>query len=121
VADSVKAASTESPSVAFNPRLPALDGLATLSADAHTLCLAVINRSEDRDLSARIQIGNWKTASGQAWHVFELNGKDKVAANPFGSAANVNIRESSLGVGRLRFVDTFPAHSVTVLELQGSL
>lgn len=61
----------------FNPHLPTLDSLATLSADGRTLYLAVINRSEDQDLSATIRISGWKLASDGPVRVFELNGKDK--------------------------------------------
>lgn len=117
---SVVATSTQSPMTAFNPRLPTLDSLATLSADGRTLYLAVINRSEDQDLSATIRISGWKLASDSPLRVFELNGKDKVAANPFGSSANVNIQEKSLPVERLPFSYRFPAHSVTVLEFGGA-
>jgi hypothetical protein len=44
-----------------------------------------------------------------------------VAANPFGSSADVNIQEESLTVERLPFSYKFPAHSVTVLEVEGAL
>jgi alpha-N-arabinofuranosidase len=116
---SVLTTSTQSPMTAFNPHLPALDSLATLSADGRTVYLAVINRNEDQELSATIRIRGWNLASGGPLHVFELNGKNKVAANPFGSSANVNIRERSLPVGPLPVSYKFPAHSVTVLEIGG--
>jgi alpha-L-arabinofuranosidase len=116
----VLATSTQSQMAPFNPHLPTLDSLATLSADGRTLYLAVIIRSEDQDLSATIRISGWKLASDGPVRVFELNGKDKVAANPFGSSANVNIQEKSLRVDRLPFSCRFPAHSVTVLEVGGS-
>jgi alpha-N-arabinofuranosidase len=118
---SVLATSTESPMTSFNQHLPALDSLATLSADGHTVYLAVVNRNEDQDVSATIRLGSWKLASGNTLRVFELNGKDKVAANPFGSSENVNIQQKSLRVERLPFSYRFPAHSVTVLEVEGSL
>ena len=69
-------------------------------------------------MGARIRIDNWKTVSDRRLRVFKLN---EVAANPFGSSANVNIREDALAAARLPFACTFPAHSVTVLELQGLL
>jgi alpha-L-arabinofuranosidase len=72
-------------------------------------------------LSAAIRIEGWKLASDSPLRVFELNGKDKVAANPFGSSENVNIREKSLRIERLPFSYRFPAHSVTILEVAGSL
>jgi alpha-N-arabinofuranosidase len=118
---SVLATSTQSPMAPFNAQLPTLDSLATLNADGHTLYLSVINRSEDQDMSATIRISGWKLAAASPLRVFELNGKDKVAANPFGSSENVNIQEKSLLVKRLPFSYQFPAHSVTVLELEGSL
>jgi hypothetical protein len=75
----------------------------------------------DRDLSARIRIDNWKTASGQPLRVSDLSGKEKVGANPFGSSGSVNIREKKLAVEGLSLIYTFPAHSVTVSGLEGSL
>ena len=117
---SVLATSTLSPMTAFNPHLPALDSQATLSADGRTLYVAVINRSEDQDLSATMRISGWKLSTDSPVRAFELNGKDKVAANPFGSSANVNIQEKSLRVERLPFSCRFPAHSVTILELGGA-
>jgi len=116
----VLATSTASPTTPFNAHLPTLDSLATLSADARTLYLAVINRSEDQDLSAAIRLSGFKIAPGDSVRVFELNGKDKVAANPFGSSDNVNIREKAVRVERVPFSYRFSAHSVTVLELSGS-
>jgi alpha-N-arabinofuranosidase len=117
---SVLATSTESPMSAFNPHLPALDSLATLSADGRTLYLAVINRSEDQDVSTTMRLAGWKLEPQTTLRIFELNGKDKVAANPFGSSENVNIQQKSLRVERLPFSYRFPAHSVTVLEVEGS-
>jgi alpha-N-arabinofuranosidase len=118
---SILATSTQSPMAAFNPQLPTLDSLATLSADGRTLYLAVINRSEDQDLSATIRISGWKLASDSPLRAFKLNGKDKVAANPFGSSENVNIQGKSFHVEGLPFAYKFPAHSVVVLEMGGSL
>lgn len=115
----VLATSTQSPRAEFDARLPVLDSLATLSADGRTVFLAVINRSEDQELSASIRIDGWKLASDRPLRVFILRGKDKVAANPFGSATNVNILEQSLRVERVPFSCKFPAHSVSVLELKG--
>ena len=113
---SVLATSTVCPTTQFDAELPTLDSLATLSADGRTLYLAVINRSEDQDLDTEIRVSGRKVGAGQSVRAFELNGKDKVAANPFGSSENVNIREKAVRVDRSPFSYTFPAHSVTVLE-----
>jgi alpha-L-arabinofuranosidase len=85
--------------------------------DGRTFDLAVINRSEDQDLSAAIRVSGYKLAGGDPVRVFELNGKDKVAANPFGSCENVNIREKAVRVERLPFSYRFAAPSVTIFEL----
>jgi alpha-N-arabinofuranosidase len=118
--DQVLATKTTSPETGFNPKLPALDALATLSRDGHTLYLAAINRDESKDVTANIQVRGWTIQAGAPPRVFELNGKDRDAANPFGSAENVNIREQSASIGSIPFSYRFPAHSVTVLQVAGS-
>jgi len=118
--DSVLASKATSPGTNFNPPMPALDAIATLSGDGHTLYLAAINRNESEDVSANIQVRGWTLQAGTSARVFELNGKDRDAANPFGSTENVNIREKSAPIGRIPFSYQFPAHSVTVLEITGS-
>jgi alpha-L-arabinofuranosidase len=116
---SILATSTQSPMLNFNPQPPALDSIATLSDDSHTLYLAVINRNGSEDLQAHIQIRGWTPQAGTPARIFELNGKDRDAANPFGSSENVNIRDKFLDVSRVPFSYGFPAHSVTVIELTG--
>ncbi len=117
---SVLATQTQSPAVSFNPQLPALDALATLSDDGRTFYLAVINRNESEDLPANVQIRGWTAQGGTPARILELNGKDRDTANPFGSSENVNIREKSLTVARTPFSYRFPAHSVTLIELAGA-
>jgi alpha-N-arabinofuranosidase len=95
-----------------------LDAVGTLSEDRKTMYVSVVNRAEDVDVETTLNIKGWKSNSGAA-HVFELNGKDKVAANPFGSAASVNIHERSINVSGSRLSYKFPAHSVTVIEMTG--
>jgi len=58
-----------------------------------------VNRSEDQDLDTSILIQGWTPRAGVNAVVRELNGKDKMAANPFGSSDNVNIREKSINQG----------------------
>jgi alpha-L-arabinofuranosidase len=105
--------------VPFNPQLPAIDAAATLSQDGKTFYLAVINRSEAQDMPTTIRLMNWTPRAGTEVHAWELNGKDRDAANPYGSTANVNIREKTFTIERAPFSYRFPAHSVTVLELSG--
>ena len=106
---------TTSPVLSFNKELSALDAQATLSEDGRTLYVAVINRNEVADVATDIKIRGW--TSGPAARVFELNGKDKDAANPFGSTGSVNIGEKSLQVDSGPLVYRFPPHSVTVIEM----
>jgi alpha-N-arabinofuranosidase len=109
---------TSGRSVEFDPKLPALDAIATLSDDRHTLYLAVVNRAESTDVEAKISVAGWKPAGGV--HAFELNGPDKVAANPFGSSDKVNIHDKlvTLKPGSMSY--SFPAHSISILELSGN-
>ena len=110
---------TRAPRVAFNRQLPALDAVATLSEDGSTLYLAVVNSSEAEDIPATVRLKGWTSEPGTRWRVFELNGKEKVAANPYNSTENVNIRERTPVVERVPLTYRFPAHSVTVVEIRG--
>jgi alpha-L-arabinofuranosidase len=116
---SILATSTGSPMLNFNAQVAAFDSIATLSDDGHTLYLAVINRNESEDSQANIRIRGWTLQAGTPARAFELNSKDRDASNPFGSSANVNIRDKSLDISRIPFSYRFPAHSVTVIELTG--
>lgn len=115
----VLSTTTHGPMVRFNPQLPALDAIATMSRDGNILYLAVVNRAETDDILATIHLKDWTPGAGTSARAFELNGRDKVAANPYGSAENVNIRGKSLTLDGVPFTYRFPAHSATVLELSG--
>ena len=52
--------------------------------------------------------------------VYELDGKSWDAFNPYGSTENVNIAHRSVEVTQTPFSYLFPAHTVTVLEVNGS-
>jgi alpha-L-arabinofuranosidase len=119
IGDQVLNTQTRSPSVSFNADLPALDALATLSADERTVFLAVINRSETEEVASSIQLQNWRIPTEQQVRTWELNGKDRDASNPFGSTENVNIRAKEHRPQQVPFAYRFPAHSVTVLEIPG--
>jgi alpha-N-arabinofuranosidase len=106
------------PSVAFNSKLPALDAIATRGPDGRTLFLAVVNRALDEAVSTRINLKGWQLVGGQA-QVYELDGKSWDAFNPYGSTENVNIGHRTLEVTPTAFSYLFPAHTVTVLEVNG--
>jgi alpha-L-arabinofuranosidase len=110
--------STSGQCVEFDPKLPALDAIATLSDDRHTLYLAVVNRAASTDVKTQISLAGW-TPSARA-HAFELNGPDKVAANPFGSSDIVNIHDKPVTLKPGSMSYSFPAHSITILELSGN-
>jgi alpha-N-arabinofuranosidase len=112
----VLSTATTSPVASFDARLPLLDAIATISGDRRTLYLAVVNRAEEQDVDAYIRMQGWTPRTGSKAVVLELNGNDKVAANPFGSTENVNIREKSVPVAGPAISYRFPAHSVTVIE-----
>jgi alpha-L-arabinofuranosidase len=77
-----------------------------------------VNRAESTDVEAKISVAGWKPA-GEA-KVFELNGPDKLAANPFGSTEKVNIHDKSVTVKPGSMSYSFPAHSISILELSGN-
>jgi alpha-L-arabinofuranosidase len=94
--------------------------MATLSSDQKTLYLAVVNRSVSEIIRTPIEISGWKPTAGTEAQVYELNGKDYVAANPFGSSDNVNIQTKTIPADVYPLVYKFPAHSITIFELRGS-
>ena len=115
--DTVLKTTTSAKGVEWDPRLPALDAIATLSGDRHTLYVAVVNRAASTDVKTQIGVSGWKS-SGTV-DAYELNGPDKTAANPFGSSDVVDIRDKGeLSKGGSASY-TFPAHSITILELSG--
>jgi alpha-N-arabinofuranosidase len=105
-----------SPMTSFNSELAALDAVATLSEDRRQVYLAVVNREENGEIAAPIRIQHWTPQSGR---VLELNGKDKNAANQFGATTDVNLRQADLPPWREALTYTFPAHSITILEIVG--
>jgi alpha-L-arabinofuranosidase len=119
IGKAVLATRTKGPMTSFNDQLSALDAVATLNEDGEKLYLAVINRDETRDISATIHINGWTPRPGTPAQVILLNGKDKVAANPYGSPTEVNIRETTAAIGEHSASYRFPAHSVAVLAFTG--
>ena len=110
-----------SPGVTFNSNLPVIDSSATISSDGRTLYLAIINRDETNTTNATVNLDHWKVMPGGDVRAFELNGIDRDAANPYGSSANVDIREKRIAAGGSSFTYAFSPHSVTILEFGTSL
>ena len=103
------------PPVAFDPKLPVLDAIATRSPDGHRIFLAVVNRSQKEATTTKIHLKGWQPA-GNKMEVYELNGKSWDAFNPYGTTDNVNISHRSVEAAKALMLYEFPAHSVTVLE-----
>ena len=114
----VLATTAQSPTVSFNPGLPALDAIATLSADGKKIYVGVVNRSEDRAINTSVRLKGW-AAQAESVQAFEVNGESKVAANPFGDATKVNIQTKPATVDGSTITYQFPPHSVTVIEVRG--
>lgn len=107
------------PPMPFNPKLPALDAVATRGPDGRTLYLAVVNRSQEETVSTQINVKGWQAADPQA-QAFVLDGKSWDAFNPYGNSQNVNITHHAVGAVHSAFSYLFPPHSVTVLEISGN-
>ena len=73
-----------------------------------------------QNVETPIEIAGWKPTPGTDGQAYELNGKNYVAANPFGSSDNVNIVTKTVSVAAGPLVYRFPARSITILELHGS-
>ena len=101
----------------FNPELPSMDTAATVSADGRTLYIAVINRDEARPIWTDVRVRGWKIAGDSPIPAFELNGSGRDAANPYGNARDVSISQRSLKPHAGELTNSFPPHSVTVLEI----
>lgn len=110
---------TKAAAVTYNPQLPVLDAIATLGGNGHTVYLAVVNRSQDKPVSTRIHLTGWRPIDDQA-KAYILTSKSWDSFNLYGSTANVNIQQRTLEIQHAAFSYSFPAHSVTVLELHGS-
>ena len=119
--------------------VPYLDVVASLSADRRTLFLLAINKSFDAAARADISLANWHPAGqGTAWtlngtgidantgtQLFQAPGvkwarQASDESNPrfdAGGPNEVGVTRSDVTNAAARFTYSFPAHSVTVLEL----
>jgi alpha-L-arabinofuranosidase len=99
------------------PPLGYLDVSATLDAKTRKVFLNVLNRSKDRDIMTRID--NQAGQLGRSAAVWELNHPDLKATHTFGNDRKVRpaTRTVSVSVEDGGFSYTFPAHSLTILQL----
>jgi alpha-L-arabinofuranosidase len=92
---------------------PLLDVSATCDPSHETVCLSVVNRSPDQDLSTSVEVDGHLVTRILA---YEVNGPDTYARNSFDAPDTVTVRPREVG-GPLEEY-TFPAHSVTVLRAE---
>ncbi|MBV9545846.1 MAG: alpha-N-arabinofuranosidase, partial [Chloroflexi bacterium] len=93
-----------------------LDVTATCDGSGRELCVAVINRSPDQDLTACIQMDGYALSAEVV--AYEVNGPDPRARNSFDQPKTVDVQTHRLQVGSGAVDYTFPAHSVTLLRGQ---
>jgi alpha-N-arabinofuranosidase len=108
-----------SPTYAFDNKAPLgyLDVSATLDPKTKKVFLNVLNRSKDRDISTKIETAAGQVGASAA--VWELNHPDLKATHTFGDDKKVRpvTRSVPLTVSGGAFTYTFPAHSLTILQL----
>ncbi|MGW8267549.1 MAG: alpha-N-arabinofuranosidase [Longimicrobiales bacterium] len=100
------------------PEVTDLDVSATFDEDAGQIFLNVLNRSEDQDITTRIE--NQAGAVGGTLWVWELNHPDLKATHTFGDDEKVRpeTRSVPMEIDEAGFLYTFPAHSLTVLRYE---
>jgi alpha-N-arabinofuranosidase len=100
------------------PPLRYLDVSATYNVKEHAVYVNVLNRSKDKDLSARIE--NQKGQLETEVSVWEMNHADLKATHTFGDDKKVRpvTRTISASIQNNAFSYTFPAHSLTILRLR---
>jgi alpha-N-arabinofuranosidase len=98
--------------------IPYLDSSATYDAKTGTVYVNVLNRSEKRDIAARVEAP--EKSLGAQVGVWEMNHPDFKAMHNFGDDQKVRpkTRVLTAKLDRNGFEYTFPAHSLTILKLQ---
>ena len=101
---------------ATGPEIKYLDVSATYNRDARQIFLNVLNRSRDKSIETTID--NQEGTLGEQVSVWEMNHPDLKATHTFGDDRKVRpvTRTATVPRGQ-RFTYTFPAHSLTILQL----
>ncbi len=95
--------------------VPYLDCSVTMNEDDGIIFLAVINRHEKHNIETEININGYLPKKEAK--TFVLNAIDVTSANDFYKPENVVLQESVFRKSGSHLNYTFPAHSVTVIEL----
>lgn len=109
----------QSPTYSIDERkpIPYLDVSATHSAEAGVVYLNVLNKSESKDISTRIdEVDGRLNGDAELWF---LNHQDFKTAHTFGDDKKVRpvISKEKVKLDGRGFVHTFPAHSLSILKL----
>jgi alpha-L-arabinofuranosidase len=107
-----------SPTYTVETGRSATDVSATATPDGREIALNVLNRSRDKDITARVD--NQEGVLGRQASVWEMNHPDLKATHTIGDDRKVRpvTRDVTLALEGGGFVYTFPAHSLTVLRLR---
>jgi alpha-L-arabinofuranosidase len=93
-----------------------LDVATTYDPGSGRLTACVVNRHQESDLSAQLLLMS-RQLTGQA-QIYEINGASPTVSNSFEQPEAVSVRERAIQVSGAELNYTFPAHSITVLQLQ---
>jgi alpha-N-arabinofuranosidase len=96
--------------------VPYVDASATLKEDhGRLLCLAVVNRHQDKPVECRIRLDGFSVGDSAA--VFEMTGAGSDAHNTVHAPEAVTVKPRPPARIGVDFVHTFAARSATVLEI----
>ena len=95
--------------------VPFLDCSATWNDERKTIVLSAANRSREEDVECTIALAGCAVA--REGRVYEINAADVDARNDFDSPDNIVTVERPLAGIAEEFSYTFPAHSVTLIEI----
>ena len=96
-------------------KLPYLDVSASVDEAAGKLFISVVNRHKQEAMEAQIEIHAGQVGPEAQAHV--ISGEDAAISNSFAEPENVTCKTEAVVVPAADFCHTFPAHSMTVLEL----
>jgi alpha-N-arabinofuranosidase len=96
--------------------VPALEVLASASESGHRLTLLAINKKATATITATVTISGFTPSPTATVHT--LNGPDIAAFNDMGHATDVRTTEATISDVDQIFPYAFPAHSVTVIEME---
>jgi alpha-N-arabinofuranosidase len=98
--------------------IPAIDAVASTSAQGDQIFLKFVNTSLDTDLSARIDVAGIEAGLEPKAEVVTITGPSLEAANSFENPAHVTARNESAELNGSTLTMNFGKHSVTLLRFE---